>query len=377
VIGAALLFAAAQIVPTHCQTAVVPVLYDPNGARVITACDDSLPDDLLWNLDRADQVSGDLDGKFNRRIDGRGSVIYVIDSGILADHDEFMTATGSRVIAGVDLLAGVPGGAMPCGSNWALAPCTDFPLGVMIDGHGTAVASVAAGNRVGVAPGATLVSIRALGFVKPTPERFLAAFDAVIKNAWDPATPQFRTGIVTLSFGLDQFDGRVDAMIRRMVGGVDRDGNPDPNGKRFFFTFFGGNVGSNHCDDNGNILVYPSSAGAAINGAVTVGGLSKPNEIWSGSCRSAGIEVWAPAADLVVASLTGHDHYHPLYISSGTSYAAPYVAGIAARMLQRNPSLTPEEIEAAMKASPARVDGGGAVPVFVPPDEVGRRRAVR
>jgi subtilisin family serine protease len=351
------------------------VPYDPNGARLLVACDRSFPDDVLWNLDRADQAGGDLDGAFNRRIDGSGSVIYIVDSGVLASHDEFMTPTGSKVIAGFDLLADEFGGRMPCPGNWALAPCTDWALGVLVDGHGTAVASAAAGNRVGVAPGAKLVSIRAFGFVALTPARLIAALDTIIRHAWDPAAPQFKTGIVSLSIGLFDADAAVEAKIRQMISGVGRDGRPDPNGKRFFFTFFGGNWREGHCDDSGKLLVFPSNRGASIDGAVTVGGLERPNEIWNGTCRGAGIEVYAPAADVLVASLTGRDHYRPAYLSSGTSYAAPYVAGIAARMLQLDPTLTPEEIERRLEASISLATGGEPVAVFVPP-AAARRRAV-
>ena len=365
----------AQTVPTHCQTSTVPVPYDPHGARLLVACDDSLPDDVLWNLDRADQVGGALDGRFHRAVDGSGSVIYVIDSGVLASHDEFMTATGSKVIAGVDLLASEPGARMPCDGNWALDPCADFPLGVLVDGHGTAVASVAAGNRVGVAPGAKIVSIRAFGFVPMTPARLIAALDAIIRHAWDPIAPPFSTGIVSMSVGLYGSDAAVEAKIRTMIAGVDRDGHPDPHGKRFFFTFFGGNWSEEHCDDAGNLRVFPSNRGASIKGAVTVGGLQKPNEVWSDACRGAGIEVLAPAAGVLVASITGRDHYRPAYISSGTSYAAP--AGIAARMLGQNPALTPEELEDLIDASPSVAAGGEPVAVFVPPATPPRRRAVR
>ncbi|MEK6376160.1 MAG: S8 family serine peptidase [Acidobacteriota bacterium] len=363
----------AQVVPTRCQTSVVAVPYDPNGARLLVACDDSFPDDVLWNLDRADQVSGVLDGRFNKRIDGTGSVIYVIDSGVLAAHDEFATVGGSRVIAGVDLLKDEPGGRMPCPENWALNPCTDFSLGVLIDGHGTAVASAAAGNRVGVAPGAALVSIRAFGFVPLTPARLTESLDVVIRHAWDPAAPPFKTGIVTMSIGLPAFDARVETKIREMIGGVDRDGHPDPAGKRFFFTFFGGNAKEGHCDDAGNLVVFPSNRGVSIRGAVTVGGVERPNNVWSATCRSAGIEIFAPAADVFVASITGRDHYRPAYLSSGTSYAAPYVAGIAARLLQQNPALTPEQLEDLIEATPATTASGEKVAVFVVAG--GRRRA--
>jgi subtilisin family serine protease len=362
----------AQIVSTRCATSVVHVPYDLHGARVLGECNGAQPDNVMWNLDRADQVEGALDGEFNRRIDGTGSVIYIIDSGIMASHDEFRTRDGgSKVIAGFDLLKDIFGGAMPCDGNWALNACTNWELGVLIDGHGTAVASAAAGNRVGVAPGAKLVSVRAFGFPALTPPRLIEALDTVIRHAWSPDAPQFRTGIVNLSVGLPRFDIGVENKIRQMIAGVDRNGTVDPvNGKSFFFTFFGGNANSSHCDGATTLVVFPSNRGANIRGAVTVGGTEAPNKVWSWSCRGDGIEVLAPAADVLVASLTGRDHYRMPYLSSGTSYAAPYVAGIAARMLQQNPNLTPEELEERIEATPARVDdpgigaAGGRLAVF-------------
>ena len=79
-----------QPTPTRCQTSPVTVSYDSSGARLLGACDGSFPDDVLWNLDRSDQVNGVLDGRFNALNDRTGSVVYVVDSGTLASHDEFM-----------------------------------------------------------------------------------------------------------------------------------------------------------------------------------------------------------------------------------------------------------------------------------------------
>ena len=362
--GALLFLAAAaqaQTVTTHCQTANVTVPYDPAGARVVVACDPSLPDDVLWNLDRADQIGGDLDGLFNRRIDGSGSVIYVVDSGVLAAHDEFMTPTGSKVIAGID----VSPGPLPCDvPNRALEPCANSGLGSAVDGHGTAVASAAAGNRVGVAPGAKIVAVRAFSSqTGVTPAVLLAAFDKIVEHA---AGQAFKTGIVVMSIGLNNFvmPPEVETKIREMISGVD--------GKRFLFTFFAGNVDIHHCDAAGGPLVVPTLLGLRIKGAITVAGLTRTNEFWSNSCRG---EVLAPAADVLLASFTGHDHYRPASYSSGTSYAAPYVAGIAARMLQLDPNLTPEELEERIESSPALATDGQRVAVFVPPSGP-RRRAV-
>ena len=75
-------------------------------------------------------------------------------------------------------------------------------------------------------------------------------------------------------------------------------------------------------------------------------------------------EQWPFAENLLVASISGHNRYRGFEKSadgmfvedftSGTSYAAPYVSAIAARMLENDPTLTPIEIERRMKALSAR-----------------------
>ena len=293
-----------------------------------------------------------------------------------------MTPAGSKVIAGFDVVTEVEGGRghLPCNvPNWALEPCAISLIGSQVDGHGTATASAAAGNRVGVAPGASLVSIRAFTTFGMSVAVLMRALSKIIEHAWDPATPQFNTGIVSMSVGVNDLDtvpAEVETKIRQMTAGVDRNGNPDPNGKRFLFTFFGGNVAGRHCDPSGGPRVVPTLLGGQIKGAINVGGLTKSNDLWSGSCHGGGMEVLAPADDVLVASFTGHDHYRPRgFYSNGTSYAAPLVAGIAARMLQQNPNLTPEQLEDLIESSPSSANGGERVAVFVPPLPAGRHRA--
>ena len=167
-----------------------------------------------------------------------------------------------------------------------------------------------------------------------------------------------------------------------MTVGVDAEGNADATGKRFFFTAAAGNyldgIG-NQCGADNDVNIYPGLLGASIDGLVTVGGIDQQNAIWSSSCVGPHVEVLAPATGLLTASIFETDtyRYKPERLSSGTSWAAPYVAGMAARLLEMNPHLTPEEIEDTLAASPSRVDG---LPVAVrlesQPAE-GRRRSVR
>jgi subtilisin family serine protease len=106
---------------------------------------------------------------------------------------------------------------------------------------------------------------------------------------------------------------------------------------------------------------------------ITVGAITRDNEVWSRSCAGPLVEVLAPGANVLLASGTGIDHFIQPAFGSGTSFATPYVAGMAARILEREPDLTPAEVEARLKSSSSLVNGL-PVPVMTP---MFRRRAVR
>ncbi|HEX6096987.1 MAG TPA: S8 family serine peptidase [Thermoanaerobaculia bacterium] len=359
---------------TTCHTVDVPAGADIIERRLI-ACGDGFADNVLWHLDRSDSATGALDGKLVRKTTGRGAVIYVLDTGVLRDHVEFQRPTGSNVIAGINA-----GGHAGC-EGAELAPCylRDFPRQSLFYGHGTSVASVAAGARVGVAPDASIVSV--LYRDAPT---LVTALHEIIRHAFEPATPFFRTAVVNFSLSLSSAEQtpELNALIERMTRGVDAAGNADANGKRFFFTVAAGNFypdSSNQCGDDRSVVIYPALLGSSIDGVITVGGIDRQNAIWSGSCTGPLVEILAPVTDVLTASIVENDtyRYQPAAFSSGTSWAAPYVAGMAARLLEANPSLTPAELELALKASPSRV---GGLPVAVQIESAptaGRRRTVR
>jgi subtilisin family serine protease len=85
--------------------------------------------------------------------------------------------------------------------------------------------------------------------------------------------------------------------------------------------------------------------------------MTSSNEAWVGTCTG-GVEVLAPAQSIFSATITAADHYRGRRpnLRSGTSFAAPIISGIAARLLSDRPDLTPEQIEAWITATPSRVE---------------------
>src|SRR5436190_4273412 len=141
---------AQDVVSTRCREVEV-ALDSTHTASRLDRCGDPSSPDLLWHLDRIDQLDGALDGQYHRRSSGAGSVIYVMDTGILAAHAEFTRGDGAtRVIAGFDVTQSIGVGASHCATaNKALRPCYD-DMGELIGSeHGTSVASIAAGTNIG------------------------------------------------------------------------------------------------------------------------------------------------------------------------------------------------------------------------------------
>ncbi len=362
----------AQVSSTNCAEAEVSLGALYSVAR-LERCGDDVPAPLLWHLDRIDQVEPPLDGRFDRRNGGKGSVIYVMDTGVMASHGEFAAADGTtRVIAGFDATDSVDLGRSLCRSDdKATDPCYEVIDELAAASHGTSVASIAAGRNVGVAPDATIVSVRVMnerGLA--TTRTYLEGLDAIIRHAWDANNA--RTSVVNISgWVLERLSGStvvkpvvtyatVERKIRDMISGVDANGRPDANGKRFFFVVAANNTDGG-CGPSGTIDRFPATLGTKIGGLITVGGMTADNRTWSGSCRG-GVEVLAPAQGIFSATITGTDHYRGRRpnLRSGTSFAAPIVSGIAARMLALRPDLTPQQLEWWITATPSRVDDPSA-----------------
>jgi serine protease len=359
-----------ESVSTRCEESEIRLDATHTASR-LGACGDERGDDLLWHLDRIDQVAGNLDGRFDRRNRGAGSVVYVMDTGVLSTHNEFGGPHGSRVIAGYDATGSLNIGNSACvSSNKATAPCySDFDE-LTAASHGTSVASLVAGRNIGVAPDALVVSIRVMnerGLA--TTRTYLDGLDAIIRNAWSPSTPYFHTAVVNISgWVLERLTtasadttpvvpfSAIEKKMVDMVAGVDADGIRNPLGKRFLFVVAGNNIDGG-CGRSGVVDRFPAILGREIGGIVTVGGMSRDNSWWSGACRG-GLEVLAPAQQVFSATITAEDQYRGRKpnMRSGTSFAAPIIAGIAARILSERPELSPQELESWITSTPSRIN---------------------
>jgi subtilisin family serine protease len=130
----------------------------------------------------------------------------------------------------------------------------------------------------------------------------------------------------------------------------------------------GGNQGADAC------LYAPNRVPGLIRVGATdlYDGISSGGGTWAGSNWGECIDIMAPGDSVQMAS---HKDDSQSTDDSGTSFAAPYVAGGAALILQEQPNLSPAQVKALLiaRATPGVVQGLEAKPgtpnllLFVPP----------
>jgi subtilisin family serine protease len=244
-----------------------------------------------WGLDRIDQRALPLSSSYTYLDDGAGVTAYVIDSGVLAEH----TDLGGRVRSGYTSISDGRG----------TSDC---------NGHGTHVAGTVAGTRAGVAKAVRPVAVRVLDCTgSGATSGVIAGLDwAAGDHA--PGTP----AVANLSLG-----GPANANLDAAVQGLINDG--------VTVVAAAGNENVDACTSS------PARAGAAL----TVGATDRNDARASFSNYGTCVDLFAPGVGISSDWYTSTTATASL---SGTSMAAPHVAGVAALLLSSQPALTPAQV---------------------------------
>eukprot|EP00731_Ephydatia_muelleri_P010949 Em0005g1535a len=246
---------------------------------------------IPWHLDRIDQRPRTLDHFYQPIASGAGVDVYIVDCGINYYHEEFQNRA---IYAGYDAV------------DAYLGLKDKTRKGLDCFGHGTHVASLCGGKTYGSAKGVTLLSLRALDCTNFAPwSVVLDALDYIARTA-----PQRgRRAIVSMSLAGDYFQAINDAVRKLYSLGIP-------------VIVAAGNDWSDACSQS------PASSPYAI----TVGGTRNGDGLYN----------------ILGADYTCNNCSKYL---SGTSMATPIVSGVAAMLLQREPSLTPAALKAKLVAT--------------------------
>lgn len=322
---------------------------------------------------RADEVATDLG------VTGAGVGVAILDSGVDGTHGNLSypghTHQNAKVLASPDELfeLDLPGSALLV---------EDLPDTDTTTGHGTHVANIVAGSGDGgdayrgVAPGAHVIGVGvgdglsilwALSGVDWILEHREAYAIRVVNNSWgttgafdagDPintATKAMHDAGITVVFAAGNEGSAPDTLnpysvapwVIGVAAGCKTGADPTSS--------------ASACNDGrANLLADFSSRGvpgdAVYHPTITAPGVHIVSARSKTGTVMTALDLQADAATCAIAlgDVPGYT------CASGTSMAAPHIAGVAALMLEANPALTPDQVKAALVATARPMPGYAA-----------------
>lgn len=270
-----------------------------------------------WGLDRINQRKG-LDNE-ESYIDttyaskGAGISIFSLDTGVSTQHPDF----GGRAIAEADFTRY----NVWTRKNYYECEPNNVVCAADMQGHGTHTAGLAASQTYGVAKEATVHAVKVLGDKGAGQwSWFLSGIDWVVAKVQRDGIKQ---SIITASLGGQGPSQTVHTSIGRCnMAGIS-------------VVVAAGNENDNACK------FLPSSIPASI----TVGAVDEFDERSYFSNYGACVDLFAPGSHI----MSLNNQLGGAVSMSGTSMAAPFVAGAAAVILSNNRAMTPAQVQDALK----------------------------
>jgi len=250
---------------------------------------------LSWGQKRVTAESaGDVEAAFAHNPSwGSGVNVYVLDTGVRITHEEFQ-------------------GTAEWGANFAGGANQDA------NGHGTHCAGTIAGKTYGVAKSAKIIAVKVLG------DSGSGSYSGIISGVeWAAKNGK---GVANMSLG-----GGYSAALNMAVNEAVKEG--------VIFSNAAGNSNANSCSFS------PASAedGVCVGSTELASRLGSQTDSRSsfsnyGPCN----HIFAPGSSIVAAYAGSDSRYATL---SGTSMAAPHVAGVLAIGMQEYPSYSSEQLK--------------------------------
>lgn len=281
------------------QEAVNLLLNDPNVFDVVPNDPNyvlTTQNDSTWGLARISSKEDNIPVPYTFNYDdlhsGQNTTVYVIDTGIRLDHEEFegRAKFGTVVIDEEDEADG--------------------------HGHGTHCAGIIAGKTYGVAKNANVVAVKVFD---KTGKGMTSNTIKGINWAMEDAEKNSRRAIFSMSLG-----GKANEAMNRAVSCAFDSG--------ILVIAAAGNENQNACN------VSPASS----ENVITVGSIDVQNKkSWFsnwGKC----VNILAPGSSILSAGIR---NITDATIKSGTSMACPHVAGVAASVWSQFPELSISELK--------------------------------
>ena len=249
-----------------------------------------------WGIDRIDERVSSADGFLTMPGRGQGTRIYVVDTGVRTTHTEFT----NRISSGFSTVA----------DGFGTSDC---------NGHGTHVASSAAGTTYGVANLATIVPVRVLDCDgSGSTSDVISGLDWVASHIRSTNSQ----AVVNMSLG-----GAVDSVLNAAVRSIISLGVP--------VVAAAGNEARDACSSS------PGSEPLAITVAASTSLDEQAGYSNYGSC----VDVFAPGSSITAAGIASDTSTS---VKSGTSMASPHVAGYAAVIKGLFPSASSAAVASAI-----------------------------